>query len=146
MAQVSPIIQDGILTYLRDGSAVQIAVDSSDWHAWLQTALTFTFRSEAGSFTAHKDRAGNRRGRAYWRAYRTWQGKLHRAYLGRSEELTLERLQSVAAVLANKGAGDGLLDVPGLGAGTRSSAEASSKARTHRQRATGAQGLHEAAL
>ena len=145
MAQVSPIIQDGILTDLRDGTPVQIVVDTSDWYAWLQTASTFTFRGEHGSFTAHKERAGNRRGRAYWRAYRTWQGKLHRAYLGQSEELTLERLQSVAVVLASKGAEDGSLDVPGLGAGTRSSAEASSRARTHRRRATGAQGSHEAA-
>ena len=146
MAQVSPIIQDGILTDLRDGSPVQIVVDSSDWYAWLQTASAFTFRSEHASFTAHKERAGHRRGRAYWRAYRTWQGKLHRAYLGQSEELTLERLQSGAVVLANKGARDGLLDVPGLGAGTRSAASASSRARTHRRRATGAPGPHEASL
>ncbi len=145
MAQVSPIIQNGILTDLRDGSPVQIVVDSPDWYDWLQTASTFTFRGEEGLFTAHKERAGNRRGRAYWRAYRTWHGKLHRVYLGQSEELTLERLQSVAVVLANKGAGEGSLDVPGLGAGTRSSAEASSKARTHRRRVTGAQGPHEAA-
>src|SRR5260221_6663351 len=133
MAQTRPIIQDGILTYLRDGSPVQVGVDSSDWYAWLQTASTFTFRGEHGSFTAHKERAGNRRGRAYWRAYRTWQGKLHRAYLGKSEELTLERLQSVAVVLASKGAGNGLLDGPGLGAGTTPYAEASSRASTHRR-------------
>ena len=55
MAQRSPIIQDGILTYLRNGSPVQIALDSSDWHAWLQTASTFTFRDEQGGFTAHKE-------------------------------------------------------------------------------------------
>jgi predicted ATPase/DNA-binding CsgD family transcriptional regulator len=146
MAQVSPIIQDGILTDLRDGSPVQIVVDSSDWYAWLQTASTFTFRGEHGSFTAHKERAGHRRGRAYWRAYRTWQGKLHRAYLGQSEGLTLEQLQSVAVVLASKGAGDGSLDVPGLGAGTRLSAGPSSRARTHPRRVTGAHGPHEAAL
>src|SRR5260370_584936 len=85
MAQVFPIIQDGILTDLRDGSPVQIVVDSRDWYSWLQTASTFTFRGEDGSFTAHKERAGNRRGRAYWRAYRTWQGKLHRSYLGQSK-------------------------------------------------------------
>ncbi len=146
MARTPPIIQDGLLTYLRDGSLAQIVVDSSDWYTWLQTASTFTFRSEHGSFTAHKERAGNQRGRAYWRAYRTWQGKLHRAYVGQSEELTLEQLQSVAVVLASKGAGDGSLDVPGLGVGTRLSAEASSRARTHRRRATGAHGPHEAAL
>jgi predicted ATPase/DNA-binding CsgD family transcriptional regulator len=144
MAQVSPIIQEGILTDLQDGFPVQIVVDSCDWYSWLQTASTFIFRGEDGSFTAHIERAGNRRGRAYWRAYRTWQGKLHRAYLGHSEELTLERLQSVAAVLASKGAGDGSLDVPGLGAGTRQSSEPSSRARTHRRRASGAPGPHEA--
>jgi predicted ATPase/DNA-binding CsgD family transcriptional regulator len=146
MAQVSPIILNGILTDLRDGSAVQIVVDSSDWYAWLQTASTFTFRGEEGLFTAHKERAGHRRGRAYWRAYRTWHGKLHRAYLGQSEELTLERLRSVAVALASKETGNGLLDVPGLGARTRSPAEAASRARTHRRRTTGAQGPHEAAL
>src|SRR6266487_2126135 len=144
MVQVSPIIQDGILTDLRDRFPVQIVVDSSDWYTWLQTASIFTFRSEHGTFTAHKERAGNRRGSAYWRAYCTRQGKLHRAYLGQSEELTLERLKSVAGALGSKGAGDGSLDTPGLGAGTRPSAEASSPARTHRRRATGAQGPHEA--
>jgi hypothetical protein len=126
MAQTPPIIQDGILTDLRDGSPVQIVVDSSDWYAWLQTASTFTFRGEEGLFTAHKERAGNQRGRAYWRAYRTWQGKLNRVYLGQSEELTLERLQSVVMVLASKGAGDDSLEVPGLGAGTSLEAFASS--------------------
>src|SRR5258708_754986 len=105
MAQVSPIIQDGILTDLRDGSPVQIVVDSSDWYAWLQTASTFTFRGEHSSFTAHKERAGNRRGRAYWRAYHTWKGKLQRAYLGQSEELTLARLKAAAAVLSDSHTG-----------------------------------------
>ena len=143
MAQVSPIIQDGILTDLWDKSPVQIVVDSSDWYSWLQTASTFTFRCEQGSFTAHKEHAGNRRGGAYWRSYHTWQGKLHRAYLGQPEGLTLERLQAVAGAMASKRAGGGPLDVPGLGAGTSSSVEASSRARMHRQRAIGAQGSHE---
>jgi predicted ATPase/DNA-binding CsgD family transcriptional regulator len=146
MAQTPPIIEDGILTYQWDGHPAQLVVDSPDWCAWLQTASTFTFRSEHGSFIAHKERAGNRRGRLYWRAYQTWKGKLHRVYLGQSEELTLERLQSVAMVLASKGAGDGLLDVPGQGAGTRPPTEASSQARTHQRRATAAQEPHEAAL
>jgi predicted ATPase/DNA-binding CsgD family transcriptional regulator len=101
MAQASPIIQDGMLTYQQDEHPAQIVVDSMGWYAWLQTASTFTFRSEHGSFTARKERAGNRRGTAYWRAYRTWQGKLYRVYLGRSEELTLERLNAVATVLSS---------------------------------------------
>src|SRR5437667_830466 len=110
MAQVSPIIQNGILTYLQDGSFVQMVVDSSDWYDWLQTASTFTFRNEHGSFTARKERAGNRRGRLYWRAYHTRNGKLHRVYLGKSGELTLERLRDVAAMLAGQEAGGGSLN------------------------------------
>jgi len=146
MAQVSPIIQDGILTDLRDGSPLQIVVDSSDWYVWLQTASTFTFRSEHGSFTAYKERAGNRRGRAYWRANCTRQGKLHRAYLGQSEELALEQLQSVAAVLSSKGERDNSLDVPGLEGGTRSSSASSSRGRIHPRRAITAPAPHETAL
>src|SRR5712692_10184228 len=106
MVQVSPIIQDGILTDLRDGSPVQIVVDSPGWYAWLASASTFTFRSEDGSFTAHKERAGNRRGRSYWRAYCTRQGQLQRIYLGQSEALTLPRLQSVAARLFDMRGGE----------------------------------------
>jgi predicted ATPase/DNA-binding CsgD family transcriptional regulator len=146
MAQVFPIIQNGILTDWREGSPVQIVVDSSDWYAWLQTASTFTFHSEESHFTAHKERAGNRRGRAYWRAYRTWQGKLHRAYLGQSVELTLERLQSVAVVLANKGKGEHSPNMPGLEGETRPSSEASSQASPHRRIATGTPSPHQAAI
>ena len=99
MAQTPPIIQDGILTYQLGEQAAQLVVDSADWYGWLETASTFTFRNEDGRFTAHKERAGNRRGRSYWRAYCTRQGQLQRIYLGQSEALTLHQLQSVAARL-----------------------------------------------
>src|SRR5258708_10262304 len=105
MGQIPPIIEHGILTYQRDGHPTQVVVDSLDWYAWLQTASTFTFRGEDSSFTAHKERAGNRRGRLYWRAYHTWKGKLQRAYLGQSEELTLARLKAAAAVLSDSHTG-----------------------------------------
>ena len=48
MTQTSPIIQDGILTYQLDGQPAQVVVDSADWYGWLETASTFTFRSEHG--------------------------------------------------------------------------------------------------
>jgi hypothetical protein len=96
------IIQDGILTYQQDGSPAQMRVGSAGWYTWLETASTFTFRSEQGHFTARKERAGNRRGEAYWRAYQKRGGKLHRAYLSQSEALTLEWLRAIAAVLAGQ--------------------------------------------
>ncbi len=145
MAQVSPIIQNGILTYPRDGSPVQIVVDSSDWYAWLQAASTFIFRSEQGSFTAHKERAGNRRGSLYWRAYHTVQGKLHRAYLGKSEELTLVRMEAVVGLLACKGE-ENSPEASALRAGTGTSTKASSSARSQRRRDLAAHGPHEVDL
>jgi predicted ATPase/DNA-binding CsgD family transcriptional regulator len=144
MTSTPPLIQGNILTYHQSGQPTQLLVDTADWYAWLRTASTFTFQNEQGTFTARKERAGSRRGGEYWKAYRRRHGKLHRAYLGKSEELTLEQLQSVAVVLASKGAGEGSLEGPGLGGASQSS-EATSRARTPQRRATGAQGSHEAA-
>ncbi len=111
MAQTPPIIQNGILTYQLDGQPAQLVVDSADWYGWLEATSTFTFRSEHGSFTAHKERAGNRRGRSYWRAYCTRNGRLQRTYLGQSEALTLPRLQAVAARLFGMRVGETALAV-----------------------------------
>jgi predicted ATPase/DNA-binding CsgD family transcriptional regulator len=111
MRETPPIIQDGILTYQLDGQSAQLVVDSADWYGWLAAASTFTFRSEEGLFTAHKEQAGNRRGRAYWRAYCTWQGRLQRTYLGQSEALTLSRLQSAASRLFGLRVGETVLAV-----------------------------------
>src|SRR3984893_11663296 len=102
MATTPPIVKDGILTYYQHGSFAQVELDSSAWYAWLETAASFAFRSEHGSFTARQERAGNRRGNPYWRAYCTREGKLQRVYLGKSQELTFERLIAVATALAGQ--------------------------------------------
>jgi predicted ATPase/DNA-binding CsgD family transcriptional regulator len=130
MAQTPPIIQDGILTYQLDGQPAQLVVDSADWYGWLEVASTFTFRSEDGSFTAHKERAGNRRGRPYWRAYCTQHRQLQRTYLGQSEALTLHRLQSTAARLFGRRLGEmGLAEqAQDLEAAPRSPAAAGARA------------------
>jgi len=103
MAKTPPIVKDRILTYYQHGSFAQVELGTSDWYTWLETASSFAFRSEHGSFTARQERAGNRRGRTYWRAYCTREGKLHRVYLGKSQELTFERLSAVATALAGQG-------------------------------------------
>lgn len=100
MAHTPPIVQDGMLTYSQNGQTVQLAVDTPDWYNWLETASTFTFRSASGAFTVRREQAGNKRGGQYWRAYRKRDGKLRRAYLGKSENVTLERLNTTAARLS----------------------------------------------
>ena len=111
MVSAAPIVQDGVLTCLQNGWTARFEVDTSDWHDWLETSCTFTFRGSHGTFTARKERAGNKRGGLYWRAYRKRDGKLRRVYLGKSEELTLQRLESAATILAGQGNYNDRLDI-----------------------------------
>nr|MDQ2999350.1 hypothetical protein [Chloroflexota bacterium] len=85
---------------LPDRAAELIAVGSPAWYAWLVDATSFVFRSRHGTFTAYKERRGA--SQAYWKAYRRRAGRLQRVYLGKSGELTLDRLDAAAAELANK--------------------------------------------
>jgi LuxR family transcriptional regulator, maltose regulon positive regulatory protein len=82
------------------GTVSSIAVGSLAWYAWLEDATTFAFSSAEGGFSARKER----RGRAgwYWKAYRKHKGALHRAYLGKSVDLTLDRLNLIATDLAQR--------------------------------------------
>jgi predicted ATPase/DNA-binding CsgD family transcriptional regulator len=146
MTSTLPLIQGNVLTYQQSDHPTHVLVDTSDWYAWLRTASTFRFHSEQGSFTARKEHAGSRRGGEYWKAYRRRHGKLYRVYLGKSEELTLEQLKSVAVVLASKGAGDGSLHMPDVAGGTRPSPEISSRASPPLRRAIADPSPHEAGL
>jgi len=100
MAKASATVQGDLLCYQHNGQDSRLTVGSPAWFEWLQTASPFTFACGQGTFTARAERAGNRRGGWYWKAYRAQGGKLHRAYLGRPEDLTLERLIAVAQALA----------------------------------------------
>jgi LuxR family transcriptional regulator, maltose regulon positive regulatory protein len=91
-----PLVEHAIL--VQEGSATALPVGSLAWYAWLADATSFAFRSEHGTFTAHKERRGPTR--EYWKAYRRHAGRLQRVYLGKSSELTLERLNAAAAELA----------------------------------------------
>jgi LuxR family maltose regulon positive regulatory protein len=85
------------------GAASNIAVGSPAWFAWLEGATTFAFRSAEGGFTARKERRGQTGW--YWKAYRKRDGTLHRAYLGKSAELSLDRLTAIASQLAGRATG-----------------------------------------
>ncbi|MDQ5853129.1 MAG: hypothetical protein M3380_13885, partial [Chloroflexota bacterium] len=99
MVRRLPAVQDGLLLYEQAGEARSLIVESGNWYAWLADATVFAFASEHGSFTARKERASNRRG-TDWYAYRRQGGQLRKIYLGKTEELTLDRLKTAAATLA----------------------------------------------
>lgn len=93
---------NGCLVYEQQGQHMIVLVDTPSWYAWLETATTFSFTCEQGTFTAHKARAGNRRGGWYWRAYRRKRGRLSRCYLGVSPNLTFAKLREAARRLAGE--------------------------------------------
>src|SRR2546421_1295062 len=98
---MTPKVQGETLVYRQDGQEQELIVDTAAWFAWLETASTFSFVSEEGLFTARREQAGHKRGGWYWKAYRKQHGKLSSRYLGKSETVTLARLQTVAQALAD---------------------------------------------
>ncbi|HKQ02375.1 MAG TPA: LuxR family transcriptional regulator, partial [Actinomycetes bacterium] len=97
-----PSVVDGLLLGTAASGAAGLAVGSRAWFAWLadDAARSFSFRSPAGAYTARKER--RQRGGAYWVAYRSAVGRKHKVYLGRAEDLSLERLDEAAAALAER--------------------------------------------
>src|ERR671932_1186278 len=94
-----PTVEDGRLL-LPEHPEAPIAVGSPAWVAWLDAPAmrSFAFRSGQGRLTARKDR--RQRGGSYWVAYRKLGGTLRNIYLGKSADVTQERLADAAAMLA----------------------------------------------
>lgn len=76
-----------------------LQVGSPEWFLWLVENGKFTYTGENGKFTAQ---AEIRRKQHYWYAYRRSAGKLSKTYLGRTEELTCERLDKACSTLSEK--------------------------------------------
>lgn len=87
----------------------EILVDSAEWFRWLENHDRFIYQGEHGRFTA---RCEERRGKPYWYGYRKRRGKLQKVYLGKTSNLTIEKLTAVNIRLATNGSankpGDGL--------------------------------------
>src|SRR5689334_25407482 len=93
-----PTIEDGAL--LLDSPAgrerARVAVGSDAWFAWLASARGFIFRGPAGRFTARKRQ---REQGDFWYAFRRLAGHFHEIYLGKGQDLTVQRLNTAAAKL-----------------------------------------------
>ncbi|GHO84804.1 LuxR C-terminal-related transcriptional regulator [Dictyobacter formicarum] len=104
MAGKTPRVESEFLIVPTDNRA-PVRIGSRQWYSWLSAEenTSFFFTHEAGSFTARKEQ--KKRGGLYWIAYRSREGKLSKTYLGRSENLTAERLRDVASRLTQQKAG-----------------------------------------
>jgi ATP/maltotriose-dependent transcriptional regulator MalT len=67
------------------------------WLAWLDSVPSFTFQGQHGQLTVRKE--SRQRGDRYWYAYRRVGEKMVKRYLGRTTDLTLARLEEIAAFL-----------------------------------------------
>lgn len=84
-----------------DGSMIEL--DSPKFIEWLETPENRSFRFQYGfageqSFTARKETSKKGQG-DYWYGYRKVNGKLHKRYIGKPEDVTRSRLQEVAVAL-----------------------------------------------
>jgi len=74
----------------------QIPVGTAAWFAWLERAQLFAYHDAGASFTARKQQ---QRGYAYWYAYAKSGPRVRCVYLGKSSDLTAERLEQVMNML-----------------------------------------------
>jgi LuxR family transcriptional regulator, maltose regulon positive regulatory protein len=108
MARPIPTVQGETLRYEQDGQIRTLAVGSPGWVAWLAQASVFAVETQYGRYTARKERASSGRGGWYWRAYRKRGAAIRRAYLGKDDALTSDRLAEAAARLSGREAADGV--------------------------------------
>ncbi len=98
-----PVVSDHLL-HMPDQEASEptpVVVGSQRWYNWLaeEQNTSFSFRNALGTFTVRRER---KRHGWYWYIYRKSGGKLRKAYLGKAEEVTLERLGLRASTLVNQ--------------------------------------------
>lgn len=88
------------------------ALDSPEWFAWLTSATTFRFHTTQRIPVAHtytrpmrpiSVRKEKRRQGFLWYANLRIHGTLYKRYVGRSEALTAQRLDHIAALLNELG-------------------------------------------
>src|SRR5215469_7651000 len=79
--------------------------ESPAWYAWLGSTPSLAFTAQSGtSFTLRQERV--QRGGTYWYAYRRIASRPVKRYLGRSADLTLERLEATAATFSSLASAD----------------------------------------
>ena len=107
MAKTTPKIRGRQLFCYPDPTPVCI-VDSPAWFIWLETATAFRycsgrrhdlFRGHGPLFASVSFRKERRRQGWLWYAYRRAHGVLHKQYVGKSDGLTVARLEETALSL-----------------------------------------------
>ena len=86
-----PVVENGVLT----DKGYPVNPNNEEWLEWVDSQKSFRYEpSETDkSFTVRKEKPG------YWIGYRKISGKLHKKYIGKTEDITLEVLEQAAKEL-----------------------------------------------
>jgi len=98
-SRMPPLIEYGaqgtyVIVSSQEGE-LPLAPDSAEWFAWLASISSFRFVGQQGRFTAYRH---DRRSRS-WRAHRVIHQHHCKQTLGVTDQLTIQRLEQVAATL-----------------------------------------------
>ena len=77
-----------------------IVEDEGDWLEWLDEHRAFAFHGRNGQINLLKEKR-NRGSEGYWYAYQRHEEGMVKRYAGRSVQLSMERLEEIAALLSN---------------------------------------------
>lgn len=122
MNRNAPCVHGGVL-WMGGGADSSISLGSPQWFAWLDTHLSFRYELPGATVTVRKEK---RPAGVYWYAYRRVDGRLRNCYVGRSEEVTPERLDTMAHALRSSG----IVSADGATAHAASRANSSSRSTT----------------
>jgi hypothetical protein len=101
MAKLDYSVSAGIL-FMKSGKRIEL--ESPSWWQWLESeeARSFRFECDCGvnSYTVRRE---NIKAGRFWYGYKKVERQLHKSYIGRSSDLTFERLEAVARALLTPG-------------------------------------------
>jgi LuxR family transcriptional regulator, maltose regulon positive regulatory protein len=84
------------------GNEASRSLSEEDWRNWLEEHRAFAFHGRNGQINLLKEKR-KRGGEGYWYAYRRYAGKMIKRYLGRSAQVSIERLEELSMLLADEG-------------------------------------------
>lgn len=90
------------------GDSITLTPESQEWFAWPASIPSFAFVGRAGRFTARRET--KQREESYWIAYQRADGKLLKRYLGRTSDLTAEKLEATARSMSARPASPACTD------------------------------------
>lgn len=91
-----PQLIHGKLIVSDQSTTSTILFGSVEWRDWVadQGHTSFSLPTQTGTITLRRERQRNNH---YWYAYRWYDGRLHKSYIGKSEELTAEWLSHLTS-------------------------------------------------